>query len=246
MKFRILTAILPVLALAACGDAGGPGNATTAASAPVAAAPAPAGQDWTQTVAKTDQGGFVVGNPNAPLKLVEYGSRLCPTCGAFANAGMKPLMDTYVKSGKVSYEFREYLVHGAPDFAPALLGRCVGTAAFFPVLEAMFAAQSSILPKMEDAQAFQATLQGKPPEVFATAWAEKLGYIDFVKQRGLPEAKARACLSDKGEIDKMVKFMDAGTQKGVSGTPSFFLNDNQMQGAISWEQVEQQLKAAGA
>ena len=25
-------------------------------------------------------------------------------------------------------------------------------------------------------------------------WAEELGYIDFVKQRGVPEAKARACL----------------------------------------------------
>ncbi|KQS02131.1 protein-disulfide isomerase [Sphingomonas sp. Leaf357] len=245
MKFRLVSAILPLIALAACGDNAGTANSATPA-APVAAAPAPAGQDWTQTVAQTKEGGFVMGNPAAPLKLVEYGSRLCPTCGAFANTGMKPLIDTYVKSGKVSYEFREYLVHGAPDFAPALLGRCVGTTAFFPVLEQMFAAQSTILPKMEDAQAFQATLQGKPPEVFATAWAEKLGYIDFVKQRGLPEAKARACLTDKAEIDKMVKNMDLGTQMGVSGTPSFFLNGNPLQGAISWEQVEQQLKGAGA
>lgn len=245
MKFRLVSAILPLIALAACGDNSGTANSGSPA-APVAAAPAPSGQDWTQTVAQTKEGGFVMGNPAAPIKLVEYGSRLCPTCGAFANTGMKPLIDTYVKSGKVSYEFREYLVHGAPDFAPALLGRCVGTTAFFPVLEQMFAAQSTILPKMEDAQAFQATLQGKPPEVFSTAWAEKLGYIDFVKQRGLPEAKARACLTDKAEIDKMVKNMDVGTQMGVSGTPSFFLNGNQLQGAISWEQVEQQLKAAGA
>ncbi|MEG3123772.1 DsbA family protein [Sphingomonas sp. GB1N7] len=245
MKFRFISAILPLIALAACGDNSGTANSGSPA-APVAAAPVPSGQDWTQTVAQTKEGGFVMGNPAAPIKLVEYGSRLCPTCGAFANTGMKPLIDTYVKSGKVSYEFREYLVHGAPDFAPALLGRCVGTTAFFPVLEQMFAAQSTILPKMEDAQAFQATLQGKPPEVFSTAWAEKLGYIDFVKQRGLPEAKARACLTDKAEIDKMVKNMDVGTQMGVSGTPSFFLNGNQLQGAISWEQVEQQLKAAGA
>jgi protein-disulfide isomerase len=244
MKFRFL-AILPLIALAACGDNSSTVN-SGAAAAPVAAAPAPAGQDWTQTVSQTKEGGFVMGNPAAPIKLVEYGSRLCPTCGAFANTGMKPLIDTYVKNGKVSYEFREYLVHGAPDFAPALLGRCVGTAAFFPVLEAMFAAQPTVLPKMEDAQAFQATLQGKPPEVFATAWAEKLGYIDFVKQRGLTEAKARACLSDKAEIDKVVKWMDAGTQLGVSGTPSFFLNGNLLQGAVSWAQVEQALKAAGA
>jgi protein-disulfide isomerase len=244
MKLRIACAILPLIALVACGDGSATNNGT--AAAPVAAAPAPAGQDWTQTVSQTEEGGFVMGNPAAALKLVEYGSRLCPTCGAFANTGMKPLIDTYVKSGKVSYEFREYLVHGAPDFAPALLGRCAGTAVFFPLLEQMFAAQPEILTKMEDAGQFQQSMAGKSPAVVSVAWAEKLGYIDFVKQRGIPEAKARACLSDQKQIEALVKYMDAGSQMGVSGTPTFFLNGKVLQGAVSWPQVEQALKGGGA
>ncbi|MGJ3626560.1 DsbA family protein [Sphingomonas sp. MMS24-JH45] len=171
---------------------------------------------------------------------------MCPTCGAFANTGMRPLIDNYVKSGKVDYEFREYLVHGAPDFAPALIGRCAGAEPFFPMLEEMFAAQSTILPKMEDAGAFQQQIANLPPAQVFTRWAEKLGYIDFAKQRGLPEAQVRACLTDTKAIDDLVKYMDAGTKAGVSGTPTFFLNGQPLTGAVSWQQVEQALKTGGA
>jgi protein-disulfide isomerase len=241
-RFALLAGALALMT--GCG--GGSSNAPSAPAGSVKAAAAPAGQDWTQTVSQTPEGGYVAGNPNATLKLVEYGSRLCPTCGAFANTGMRPLMDNYVKTGKVSYEFREFLVHGAPDFPPALLGRCGGTQPFFPLLEEMMAAQATILPKMEDAGAFQQAQQGKAPGVMFTNWAEKLGYIDFVKQRGIPEAQARACLTDAKQIEALTKYMDAGTEKGVQGTPTFFLNGKKLDNIVTWDGVEGALKTAGA
>lgn len=241
-RFALLAGALALMT--GCG--GGSSDAPSAPAGSVKAAAAPAGQDWTQTVSQTPEGGYVAGNPNATLKLVEYGSRLCPTCGAFANTGMRPLMDNYVKTGKVSYEFREFLVHGAPDFPPALLGRCGGTQPFFPLLEEMMAAQATILPKMEDAGAFQQAQQGKTPGVMFTNWAEKLGYIDFVKQRGIPEAQARACLTDAKQIEALTKYMDAGTEKGVQGTPTFFLNGKKLDNVVTWDGVEGALKTAGA
>jgi len=233
-------------ALALMTGCGGSNDAPSAPAGSVKAESAPAGQDWTQTVSQGPEGGYGAGNPDASLKLVEYGSRLCPTCGAFANTGMRPLMDNYVKTGKVSYEFREFLVHGAPDFPPALLGRCGGTQPFFPLLEEMFAAQATILTKMEDAGAFQQAQQGKAPGVMFTNWAEKLGYIDFVKQRGIPEAQARACLTDEKQIEALTKYMDAGTEKGVQGTPTFFLNGKKLDNVVTWDGVEGALKSAGA
>lgn len=237
---------LAALALSGCSDNSG-GNSSAGTAAPVAPIQPPAGQNWTETVVKTAEGGFQMGNPNAPIKLIEYGSRLCPTCGAFGQTAMKPLENTYVASGKVSYEFREFMVHGAPDFAPALLGRCGGTAPFFPILEQMFIAQPTILPAMESAGEFQASLQGKPPAQVFTAWAEKLGYIDFVKQRGIPEAKARACLTDPTQIEALSSMTDkASNDMKVTGTPTFFLNGKMLENQVSWPQVEQSLKAAGA
>ena len=240
-----LAALSLVAALAGCGG-GGEGNATTAPANSIAAAPAPAGQDWTQTVTRTPAGGYLMGNPDAPLKLIEYGSRTCPACGAFGQTGMKPLEEQYVKTGKVSYEFRDFLIH-APDLGVALLGQCAGEGPFFPILEQMFVEQLPFLQKLEQTPAaFQQQLQGKTPAQQATAWVEYLGYLDFVKQRGLTDAQARACLADPKRIEAIARTTEtAMREEEVSGTPSFFLNGRRLD-AASWPQVEQALKAAGA
>ena len=238
---RLVT--LAALALAACG--GSKDAAPTAPANSVAAVAAPSGQDWTQVVSKTPEGGYVMGNPNASLKLVEYGSRTCPTCGAFGQTGMQPLETTYVKSGKVSYEFRDFMVH-APDLGVAILGHCTGAAPFFPILEQMYLEQPQFLEKLESAGAFQQSIQGRTPQQQAVAWVEHLGYIDFLKQRGVPEAQARACLADPKLIKEVTDLSQAAIDKGVTGTPTFFLNGQRLQDQVMWSQIEQALKAAGA
>jgi len=71
----------------------------------------------------------------------------CPVCGQFGRDATKPIEDM-VKTGKLSWEFREYFVHGQPDFAPALLGRCGGPGPFFGLLEQMYVEQAPFGEKM--------------------------------------------------------------------------------------------------
>lgn len=238
---------LPLIALgllSACG--GGDGSSNGSAAAPVANVTAPAGKNWTETVAVTPEGGYRIGNPDAAIKLVEYGSRTCPTCGAFGREGNEPLVRNYVSTGKVSFEFRDFAVHGAPDLAAAVLGRCNGTATFFPLLEAMYQDQSATLDRMQAIpQAEQARLQSIPPLQAVSAWADAAGYVDFVKQRGVPEAKARACLADKALLDQVVKITEEGGAT-VTGTPTFLLNGEKIENAVTWPQIEAALKGAGA
>lgn len=241
---KYLVALAAALALAGCGGGSDGGNITAPANS-VKAVAAPSGQDWTQTVSKSADGGYVMGNPNATLKLVEYGSRTCPTCGAFGQTGMRPLEETYVKSGKVSYEFRDFLVH-APDLGVALVGHCAGTTPFFPILEQMYLEQPAFLEKLESAGPFQQSLQGKTPPQQAAAWAEHLGYIDFIKQRGVSETQVRACLADPKLLQEVADLSEKAIQAGVTGTPTFFLNGRKLDGMVSWPQIEQALKAAGA
>ena len=246
MRILSLFAVLPLLVLAACGSGSGGDNASAPAGS-VKAISAPAGANWLETVSATPEGGVRMGNPNAPLKLVEYGSRTCPVCGAFGREGTQPLEQKYIATGKVSWEFREYLVHGQPDVPASLLGKCVPTAVFFPILEQMYINQQPIEEKMSSPQGqalFQKMQNAKPQEV-AAAWADYLGYIDFFKQRGLPEDKARACLADTKALDAILQGMKAGEAKGVNGTPSFFINGDKVD-AISWDQLETVLKARGA
>jgi protein-disulfide isomerase len=245
MKFRAAFAILPLLFATACGNSNGTGNT----AAPIAPVKPPAGTNWLETVVKTPEGGFRMGNPDAKIKLVEYGSRTCPVCGLFGREGTQPLEQKYVATGKVSWEFREYLVHGQPDFAPALLGRCMGPGPFFGLLEQMYLNQEPVEEKMTSAegQALGAKYQTAKPLDAAKAWGDYLGYIDFVKARGIPEDKARACLNDQAAFDEIAKVMDDATKnKGVGGTPTFFLNGEIVPNVADWKGLEAALKAQGA
>ena len=234
-----------LLLLAACS--GETGGNSSAPAAPVAAVPAPAGTSWTETVTKTAEG-YLMGNPNAPIKLVEYGARTCPTCARFAQEGFGPLTQNYVSSGKGSFEFRDFVVHGPSDIALALVGTCGSPAAFFPILEQQYANQEQFLNRLQTlSPAQQQALQAQSPSAQAAALAEMMGAIDFVKARGVPEAQARACLSDAAKLEAIVKPTETAAQAGtVTGTPTFLINGEVVPNTLSWAQLEQALKRAGA
>ena len=75
-----LALLLAAGALAATGactkKSGEAPAANVTSSAPTVAVTAPASGDWTEAVAPTAAGGFVMGNPDAKVKLVEYGSQI--------------------------------------------------------------------------------------------------------------------------------------------------------------------------
>lgn len=248
-RTRLALAVLPLLITAGCGKGDGNSSAPTAPANSVAAKPAPAGQNWLDMVVRTPEGGYRMGNPDAPLKVIEYGSRSCPHCAAFDKDGLPALKANYIASGKVSYEFRDFPVHSILDIGPILLGQCVDPAQFFPMLDQMMMHQDTLLADIEkkipasDQQAFQTMT----PNQVAAAVATKLGYVDFVKQRGVPEAKAQACLGDKAALERLAKDLQAADAKYKVGyTPTFILNEVKLDGVDDWAKLEPKLKDAGA
>ena len=240
-----LLAPLALAALALVGCSKG-SDTPSAPATPAAAVAAPAGQKWTETVAETDQG-FRMGNPDAPVKLVEYGARLCPACKAFAGEAYQPLIEKYVSTGKVSFEFRDFLIHGPVELSLAALGRCGGPASFFPILEQSYADQDGFVQKWQAMpMATQQALLDRPPHEIALTYAEQLGAIDYVKQRGIPDAKARACLADDKRLEAISAVTSkAGADGSVTATPTLMVNGSKLD-TISWADVEKALKAAGA
>ena len=243
-KFRFALAALPLAILAGCGD--GAGNVTAPAGS-VANVAAPAGANWVETVNVSPEGGYVMGNPNAPIKLVEFGSRTCHVCAAFEEEGVPALKEKYISTGKVSYEFRDFL-RGPVDIAGALIASCNGTAPFFPLTEQMMRGQEELLTKAQASldQAAAARISALPPAQQMTAIAEAVGFIDWAKQRGVAEPKLRQCLADTAKIDALVAANTKATEEfEISGTPTFLLNGRKVEGT-TWTQVEALLKNAGA
>jgi len=238
-----LGAIALALLLAGCG--GGDGNTLANAAAGQSAAlpqiPAPNNGDWREVVTQTPEGGFRMGNPNAPVKLVEYASLACPHCKDFTAASLTGLRDTYVRSGQVSWEFRNFLLN-APDVSLTVLARCQPEAAFFRTVEQMYLQQSEFFNAIDDNEG--RTIGTLPPENQVIPLARAMDLDTFFARRGMPEARFLSCLSDRANIQRVTDMTNrAVNSEGVSGTPTFFINGTKQE-AGDWAALEPQLRSA--
>ena len=236
--------VAAVTALAACNSK----QENAASNEPLKLTPVapPKGGDWTQTVSLTQDGGMLMGNPDAKVKLIEYGSLTCPHCREFDEKGAEPLMNTYVKSGQVSWEFRNY-VRDAFDLAATLIARCNGPSSFFPLARALYKDQPNWEAKMQTApQAQIEALQAMPSAQIPAAAARLAGLQEWAAARGVPEAKSTACLADSNGVNKLVEMNANATQQfpDFPGTPTFVLNGKMVENVATWDTLEPKLREA--
>jgi len=215
---------------------------TTPATAATARKPA-ASVDWTRTVVATPAGGFRMGNPAARVKLIEYGSLACPHCRHFAETGYKPLLQNYVRAGRVSYEFRNFLLNG-PDISISLLAHCAGPAKFFPMSEVVFATQPEWEKKLvEMSDADKAALKSMTDQQRVVSFARIADFGPIAERFGVNSARAQQCLSDPKGLDRLLELTGTAMNNGIHGTPTFLIN-GKVADAGTWEALEPQLKAA--
>lgn len=236
---RLLLPLLTALVIAAPAEARLPARH--------AVAPAKVA-DWSKVVSATAAGGFVMGNPAAKVKLVEYGSLTCPHCGHFDEEAVTPLIANYVRGGKVSWEFRSFLLNGY-DVPASLTASCNGAASFFPMLRALYAAQPEWVAKMKaiPEERLDAIRKMAPPQQFA-AIGHAAGFPAFAAAHGVTAAKVGACMSNQAAAEKLAKATaDAANNGHITGTPAFTVNGVLLDysGASSvWGAVQARLDAA--
>ena len=231
------------LALAACGSGAEETGAIEGDA--IAAIPAPEGTEWRSTAQMTEDGGILVGNPEAPLKLVEYGSLTCPTCARFSMEGAEPLME-YVDSGVVSFELRQFAIHGPIDLLLGRLTQCGPVEAALPLSDQVWGNFEQIMQPVQSNQAaFEAAMQRPLEERFVVA-AEQLGYLDFFAARGISEDQGRQCLADTAALEQQANFTQKySSEYNIQGTPTFQLNGQNVD-ANTWAALEPILQRAGA
>ena len=235
---KLLIAAAAIALTAGCN--GESGTSTNGApSGPAQTVAPPAGQSWDQVVTKTPEGGFLMGNPDAPVKLIEFGSMTCPHCADFA-ADTDELVNDYVKTGQVSFEFRNYVRDGL-DMAMSLVARCGGEQRFFPLTDALFESQRALFEHAQSAPPEQQQALSQSPQ----GYAQLAGLQQWAAQRGLPEARTNACLTNQAEIDQLIQISsDATSQYAVPGTPAFVINGELVENAANWDTLEPKLREA--
>jgi protein-disulfide isomerase len=230
MRSGIVTAIVGALLFAVA-----PAAAIAAKSAP--------SRNWAQTVVATPEGGFRMGSPAAKVKLVEYGSLACPHCRHFEETGYTPLVQQYVRTGRVSYEFRNLLLN-APDIAVSLLAHCAGPAKFFPMSQVVYATQPQWFAKVAAVSEAQAAEMDKLPDAQRVArLGEIAGFPQIAARFGVTPARARQCLADPKGLEQLLNVTKTAQDAGINHTPTFLINGN-VTDAATWEQLEPELKKA--
>lgn len=242
IDFRMAAALTVLIAAAGCDK-----KADTPASpqADTAAVQAPPGTNWSETVSVTPEGGYLLGNPDAPVKFVEYASLTCPHCRDFARDATVTLRDNYVKTGKLSWEFRSFALNPI-DVAATLLATCQGPGPVFKLVEQTYAEQDKwVLPFQKLSEAEQKQVAAMPEDQQFLGLAKAGGLDGFYRVRGLPAAKAEACLTDKAKIDAIVAMRDRGIKEDkVEGTPTFIINGEKVNEPPSWTALEPVIRKA--
>ena len=211
---------------------------------PAAPAAAQAQRDWTQVVARTPEGGFRMGNPDAPVKLVEYLSLTCPHCAHFAEEGAPSLIRNHVRSGRVSLEYRNFVLN-AYDLAATFLSRCAAPQDYFALNHAILAGQAQWMGRVEALSAAQrGQLQGLTPIQGMQRIVALTGLDAIAARHGISAADARACLADQAALDRIIEMREAGSRLGVDGTPSFSINGRLAAEVHDWASLEPLLRAA--
>jgi hypothetical protein len=202
-----------------------------------AGAMAQAARDWRTVVTPGPGGNWVIGNPAAKVKLVEYLSYTCSHCGDFVAQSKPVLFDRQVRSGTVSVEVRHAIRDGL-DLSAALLARCAGPRNFPAVHAAIFANQKALLQK----GAAVTPPAGASREAALKAIADGSGLSALVRPR--LSKPVEACLGDAAERDRLIAGARAAFDR-IQGTPAFELNGELIQGT-GWDGMQPRLAAAGA
>ena len=222
------------------------------AAAPLIAAPAKpaarvvvASADWATRLATTAQGGILMGNPNAPVKLIEFGSLTCPHCRAFHEAGLPVIRSRWLAAGQVSYEYRPFSLNGI-DLMAGLLMQCQAAPQAWAFVNRIYARQDQLIqPFMTILEAERTRIQALPQDSQGNAMAIAGKLPEFAAAAGLPRARYDACVAAKPGMDRLLAIRaDAVQNHQLQGTPSFLINGRMQTDVFDWAALEPLLYAA--
>ncbi|MBB4197784.1 disulfide bond formation protein DsbA [Rhodoblastus sphagnicola] len=156
-----------------------------------------------------------IGDPKAPVTIVEYASMTCSHCAAFTTETLPKLKANYIDKGKARYVLREFPLDPLAA-AAAMLARCSGDKRE-AVVELLFQTQRGW------------AFGNNPLDALTTT----------LKQTGMSQSAFEACLNDEAmfkKIDAMRRV--AETKFGVTATPTFYINGDRRPGEIPASELD--------
>ena len=155
-----------------------------------------------------DNASPIIGNPNAPLTLVEFGDYQCTFCKKFFHETEKSILINYVETGKVKMLFKDFIVVNEDSVNAASAAHCAND-------QKMFWQYHSTLYNNWDGE--------------GTGWASFEQLHKFASDLGLDMNKFSECMSQSKWKELVHASHADGRTLGVDATPTFFIIDENNQ-----------------
>ena len=167
--------------------------------------------DSTIAVGQTEEGFWYKGAEDAPIEVIEYADYECPACRSFGETLRTTNFDEkYVKTGLVKFIYHEFplsSIHPAA-YTSAEVARCAGDQdLYWPVHNALFATQTQWDGGNDSALSIM---------------------VDAAAQVGADAEELRACVEAGTHADAVRAAESAASARGVSSTPTFYVNGQQV------------------
>jgi protein-disulfide isomerase len=211
-----LLVVLVVIALAVLGAAAwyvlSNPSSSTADAVPDASAQGVTVTAWDKTL----------GNPKAPILIVEYAAPSCPHCAHFDKEYFPLLKKNYIDTGKVYYVLRVFALNPS-DVAAEAIARCLPADNYFQFLDLLWRNQMKWDPEYQVA------------DVHA-------GLVEMGRIAGMSAEKVDSCIADQKTATKITEVGTEGTNKyGINSVPSFVINGQTLQFAGDWDGFKKRL-----
>ena len=145
-----------------------------------------------------------LGNPNAPITMIEFGDYQCTFCNKFFHETENSIVTNYINTGKVKILFKDFIILGQDSINAANAAHCAND-------QKLFWEYHSILYNNWDGE--------------DTGWAGLVHLHEFASMLELDMPIFSKCMSDL-KWNKLVNLSNMdGHAVGVTGTPTFFVID---------------------
>lgn len=170
-----------------------------------------------------EKNGTLLGNPNAPVLVIEYGDFQCSHCRNFYATTESLLISNYVESGQVLYEFRPLDFLGPESALSAEASLCAADQNFFWEYHDLIFTNYS---------------------TGNTGGYSESSLLSFAAVLDMDQAAFSACLSGGEKSAALAQIRSDASAAGVTGTPSFFINGKLMGGNIPFNALSNEIDAA--
>lgn len=216
--------LIPVSILIAGAMIAGAVILTQGQSVPVAEVPAAEQQQVAEAPAEITyelEGFASIGDPDAPVTMVEYSDFACPFCKRFSEQTKPQIIEEYVEAGLVRFVRKDFIAVGGNKAAEA--AHCAADqGAYWEYHDHLFANQ----------------------EADRGRWNQASVHRGYAETLGLDADALVACFESGVYADRIAASTREGSQNGGSGTPFFIINDIPVSGAQPFNVFQQAIEYA--